>query len=743
MTMEAELADGRVLEFPDGTNPAVIQATVKKMLAGSIPDDKQVEKNSPLTNAALAEPSVRMLLGASSLLTAPFQLGANVGDKIATAMGNEPIVGKWVNEKLSALEKAKQEAMAERSGNKVGEDWDVAGFLGSMIPGAGAYKAFAGALPKVLSEQSGSAIGRNAGRMLSGGVSTAATVPVASDNGYWGEKGVTTGIGAVAPVALQPVISGTAKLAGSAIDLVKGDIAKLKARNILRDAAGKEISQIKAALANSGDELSASQAAADVGSTKWSALGERATKNESQYFYDLAQRQEQARLDKVAAVAGGYTQTGAKQATQGTKDSLNMVTTPMRETELNAANTAGDVERKLQPLVEQRHNSMVDALQEGMQGNRTFPGGTLPTTVHAGTESAQSLNRANNWSPVPGYPQISGRYSPNMERSAEFASASADFAAIKAQRQAERDFFQNQIDSLAAHGLKPLDSTTVSGKITALANDPKFAGNKTAQSALSFAAKEVEEWTAKNGGIIDAYALDSIRKNAVNEAINSIMGAADPKVKAKASAELLSAIKPSIIDAIESAGGTGYRAYLNTFEEGMKVINRQKLGAKALEMLQNSPDDFLKLVNGNNPKAVQKIFASEFDFSKAMAEKNKPMQEVASELGRDAKLKDLADAGREELANILKNDATKFRLPNFLSRPVYLVNKGLDIAEGSLNKKVMAQVYNAMKNGNDANALMEKLSASERNAVLKALVNGDLRPYLSNATANATKRSQQ
>ena len=33
MTIEAELADGSVLEFPDGTSPQVIQATVKKMIA--------------------------------------------------------------------------------------------------------------------------------------------------------------------------------------------------------------------------------------------------------------------------------------------------------------------------------------------------------------------------------------------------------------------------------------------------------------------------------------------------------------------------------------------------------------------------------------------------------------------------------------------------------------------------------------------------------------------------------------
>ena len=33
MTIEAHMADGRILEFPDGTDPQVIQATVKKLIA--------------------------------------------------------------------------------------------------------------------------------------------------------------------------------------------------------------------------------------------------------------------------------------------------------------------------------------------------------------------------------------------------------------------------------------------------------------------------------------------------------------------------------------------------------------------------------------------------------------------------------------------------------------------------------------------------------------------------------------
>ena len=37
MAIEAQLADGRILEFPDGTDPAVIQATVKRMVTGGQP----------------------------------------------------------------------------------------------------------------------------------------------------------------------------------------------------------------------------------------------------------------------------------------------------------------------------------------------------------------------------------------------------------------------------------------------------------------------------------------------------------------------------------------------------------------------------------------------------------------------------------------------------------------------------------------------------------------------------------
>ena len=39
MTIEAHMADGRILEFPDGTSKAVIEATAKRLIAEKAAQD--------------------------------------------------------------------------------------------------------------------------------------------------------------------------------------------------------------------------------------------------------------------------------------------------------------------------------------------------------------------------------------------------------------------------------------------------------------------------------------------------------------------------------------------------------------------------------------------------------------------------------------------------------------------------------------------------------------------------------
>src|SRR3990167_8484265 len=66
MTITAELADGRRLEFPDGTDPGVVQATVKKLLS---PQGTQTEGWTPFT------PSGELTGGVADVTTAEAIMG--------------------------------------------------------------------------------------------------------------------------------------------------------------------------------------------------------------------------------------------------------------------------------------------------------------------------------------------------------------------------------------------------------------------------------------------------------------------------------------------------------------------------------------------------------------------------------------------------------------------------------------------------------------------------------------------
>lgn len=486
---------------------------------------------------------------------------------------------------------------------------------------------------------------------------------------------------------LSPALfAGIAKGAGWAIDAAKGRLAAIRAGRVLRDVADAERPQLEAALKAAGNDVTAAQAAESVGSTKFSALGERAAQQDSQFTSELMAKQAADREAKVARLAGGYTQTQAKQAAGATKDTLNAVTNPMRQIELDAANQAGATVSSVAPKL--------DAMNQGLSNARKF------ATV-----------------------------SPK-----DAARSAADLTATK-------DVLTAQIDSLKAYGLSPLNTEAIVSSIASKLDDPKLAGSKPIQNVMSNVAREIQDWTKQNGGIIDAEALYSIRKNAVASEVTRLNPAATEKAQAKLTAQILSNVSPKIDAAIEAAGGTGWTAYLKTYADGMKVINQMKLGGKALEALKQSPDAFMKLVSGNNPKVVQKIFGNEYDISKAMGSKFSTLDSVASELKRDQNLKDLASKGAKETGDILVKDASKgVRLPNFLSWKSTLANKALEIGENALDAKTMALVYRALRNGKDTAALMAEIPTSDKSAVLRLIKSGAITPYVNPMVTNGANQ---
>jgi hypothetical protein len=319
--------------------------------------------------------------------------------------------------------------------------------------------------------------------------------------------------------------------------------------------------------------------------------------------------------------------------------------------------------------------------------------------------------------PVPGRYTYEGELAERADKvAAEAAEGSLIFG------EASR-FATAASNSLEAHGLKPLKIDKVIAYIDNILADPKLTpGGRDLVRLLNMTKNDLIKWT-NAGGVIDAWAVDTIRKN-LNANARRIAGS-DPIAQKELAAKVSQSVNPILVDAIEAAGGTGYRAYLEAYSQGLKAVGEKKLAAKALEMYQNDPKAFVKLVEGNSPKEVEKIFGSgSYDIAKEMSAKAvATLKSVAGEVKRDIRVGEQAAAGRDALRELIDANATKFRLPAFFSRAATLTNATLDALEKKLGKNVMNKLTDASKSGQDMAKLLDTLPAVERNAVLRALNN--------------------
>jgi hypothetical protein len=513
-------------------------------------------------------------------------------------------------------------------------------------------------------------------------------------------------LGAAIPTVAAPVLKKLASSLGFAKDVITGRAAEVRAAEVVRQSLGDQVGPATIALSKARPGITAVQALQEAGisADPFMALGKLAEKMDTKTAYRLLmEAQEATQANQLAAMAGGGTQTAAREAQNVSRNALTDLTTPMRETELGAANTARNVTQRLEPTLNLRQGSMVGALQG--QGR-------------AATDAAQYGVRAEAGAPG---------FLTQGTRAAESDVLADTMGVIKAQRGNEAAFIQKQIDSLADYGLKPINTDNIVASITAKLNDPKIGPSDVNQAVLSKVANKIQEWTAKGGGVIDADALYSIRKNAVGEEIARLYPNADAKQQARFAAKLLTEIKPAIDDAIVDAGGTGWRRYLQTYETGMKEIDQQKLAALALEKFKGSKEEFIKLVRGNNPDAVEDIFGpGSFNIFKEMGRKSGQLEDIASQLERDIKVSEQAAAGAGGLARIMGiTDKQIQRIPAFFSVTTTTVNKALDVLEGKITDQVKQILVDGMKSGKSVAELVQKLPSKDRGVVLRTLMKSE------------------
>lgn len=519
----------------------------------------------------------------------------------------------------------------------------------------------------------------------------------------------SAGFGAAVPIALPALAKLGYEGVSRGIDYAIGMAPKVRAGEIARRIAGPELEAIKAATV-AAPELSAGQAAAGVNRAAWQSLAEDAAKKDPLEFVRVLKESQGAdQLNELARLAGGPTQTASLQAQKAAKNALNQTVGAVMETELKAAGEAGKFFRQAVPKMQQKYESMVDALRQTGQ-------------LYAYENQARQALRSKLESPTPGW--VSANTIEQLEQNTLKArSAVEEMNAMKWQRQDEGEFLRRQVDSLAAHGLKPIDTTGIVSSISAKLQNPKIGVSDENKKVLTAVADKILEWTAKGEGYIDPMALHEIRKNTVNEVINKELAGADPNYIRRQAAKVLTEIKPLIDDAIEQAGGDRWKKALDAYSKlTERNVARKEFAAEAMKLYQSSPQKFVELIEGQNPALVEDIFGvGNIDVKKAMGGQYGALKNVSDQVKRDLRMSELATQGRALAAEELSKEAMRFRLPGLLSPKVTAANKMLDVFESNLNQKTKNALIEGMRTGKSANELLNTLPASERYKVLQAL----------------------
>lgn len=290
--------------------------------------------------------------------------------------------------------------------------------------------------------------------------------------------------------------------------------------------------------------------------------------------------------------------------------------------------------------------------------------------------------------------------------------------------------------ALRSVGVKPLESGALADKIASIPKNPSLAENDLIEGAANNVANAIRRWS--ENGVIDANALEAIRKNAVDATIAKLRPGADATTQRNAAASVMAKIKPLIDDAIEGAGGAGWRDYLTAHSKGMQQIAEKKLAGKALDLYKTNKDEFVRLVQGESPDAVEKILGpGSYDIAKEVSDNTlRVLQDQAAKVIRDANIKTQVAGGQEALKELLMQNLSKFRLPSYITAVAATTNKALQILENKIGAKTLSTLTESFKTPGATADLLETLPGAERNRVAKLLQ--DPKSWVQKATGGAT-----
>lgn len=635
-------------------------------------------------------------------------------------------------------------------GELVGETVATAPFLsgaGSLIEGAGGALArvaprVGGAVAKVgratatggigsgrtaaqtakltLAQRAGDLAARSAGGAIAGAGGAALT-----------DQDVSTG--AMVGGALPGAAALTGKIGGRIVDMFRSD--KVRAAQMFREALGTDLEAARAAFANMApdDQRMARQILIDekIEPDTFMALGADVERLKPTDVRLKLEAEDAARNAALAEAAGGGTATETRAAVETGRKNVSAEMTPQREAALGQANVAGaivpDAER-LAAAIRQRADEMTAS-------------GFVPRMRGLAERSSEQAQIMGDNPAL--FPDME-----NIQRTRGIAGAADTRADDYMQQQialrTRASALEDAASQLAAEGMAPLKVAPIVQQIRIMANQPGTRASKLQRNALTSIADHLEG-LANRDGVINAKDLYQVRKTELNDTISSLLSGQQPSSGVKEAASgLLGQIKPMIDDAIEKAGGAGWKDYLAKSATGYQQVAQQELAGHAAGLARaKNPDEFLALMGGERPKAVEAIMGlGQYDINALSADPARYLALKNAEnqfLGRN-RMGELAQSGAVA-ANKLMASETPKKLQAATRVAMAASPSGRNIAQGTeqfvsefMKPKIGEKLAEGFMGGKSANELLNaypssllsdeylsRLSPMQRNALAQML----------------------
>ena len=608
----------------------------------------------------------------------------------------------------------------------------IPGMRQDLTMGQRVYQAarpYAAPLLEAAGAIGGGLIGAGAGTLVAPGVGTATGAVGGAGLGYgiakegleladvaMGMKAPRQGAAQVAE-PVRNVLEGATfeaggRVAGQALGYLGGKIADLrqiptqKAAKIARNALGKDLPEVLNTLRNAPDDASVAYLTAKIENPAWQALIKDALEKDPQFVRKARLLNERESRNVLADLVGGATAAETRATAEAAKNALTQTTTPMREAALNRASLG----KAVADYEAQAGKLSADAAAKVADVRRLVEAGNL-------AEAAGRLELIKKGVPV-GFTKFT--YKGDLAKMADEWATGAANASLDLGQGAR--FAQGAADALRSVGIKPIEGAALSKSISTLASKPEFAGNDLLAGAAKNVADDIAKWT-DSGGVLDLVALEAIRKNSVNAAIQQMRPGVDATTQRNLAAGVLNKIKPLIDDTIEAAGGTGWKQYLAEYAKGSRQIAERKLTGEAARLWKTDKDAFVRLVQNESPDVVEKFLGpGNYNIAAELADTTMGvLQKQAEKRLTELSVKEQVSEGSAALSQLLKQQTSILRVPSFLNFWAAASNKTLSELEKAVGAKTLKTLTDAMKTPQGATALLETLPGSERVRVLKLL----------------------